>query len=330
MVHIKTGALKLRSFAYFAAFAFVFFALLSSSGPAAQAILDGLKISALVLVPSLFPLSVVSGMIVRLKIAEPLCAYLGKPFKKMFGVSENAVLAFLIGLAGGYPLGILAATDMYKNARISAHDLKKLSCFCSNCSPSFIFGVAAPHLSAHSPVLDTSKTALLLLGAHILSALVSGLVFSEFAAESKGAVQNFPKSPEHKAFTFTSALTESVESSAIAMLRLTAYISLFYMLNRILLSFIMINFIKNLTGLKSIFVLLSGVLEFSTGVLSLGAGRGDFALCAFFISFGGLCVAMQSASILRETGIKIRYYIFSKLFQGAAAYIFVYIALSLL
>lgn len=323
-MHIKSSALNFRNFAYLSAFALIFFTLIISSDIAAEAALDGLKTSALVLVPSLFPLSVVSGMLVRLKIAESICVYLGKPFKKLFLISENAVLPFLLGLAGGYPLGILTAADMYKNARISLDDLKKLCCFCSNCSPSFIFAVAVPHFCTQAAFSEPAKIALMLFCTHILSAMFSGIIFTRLISKSETALRDIPNPLKIKSYTFTSALTESVESSAIGMLRLSAYISLFYMFNRLILSSDVI-IIKVLTNIKYMPVLISGILEFSTGVLSLGADSHDIALCAFFISFGGLCVAMQSASILKDTGIKIRYYIFSKLFQGITAYVIVYI-----
>jgi len=320
---MKTGEYHLKNITLFFAFAFVFAYLLIYSGTAAGAMLEGLKISAAVLIPSLFPLSVVSGMIVRLEIAEPVCRRAGKAFKAFFRVSENCVLPFVLGIAGGYPLGVIVAADMYKNGRISRGDLKKIVLFCSNCSPAFIVGVAAPYLSNTGAGFAATKIALVLLSAHIFAAVFVGFLFSRLYFHSdEESRQKYDGAPK-KTYSFSSAFIESVETSAISMLRLAAYISLFYMLNKLLLStniFIIFTDINNFVNIKAF---VSGILEFSTGVLALDMLLKSLPVAAFLISFGGLCVAAQSASVLNGTGVKIRHYIFAKLAQGVMAYIIV-------
>jgi sporulation integral membrane protein YlbJ len=317
---IKTGVLKLKRILYFAAFLIAFAALLIYSKTAATAALDGLKISAAVLIPSLFPLSVISGMTIRLGIAEPICAKIGKPFKKLFGVSENGAIAFVLGLLGGYPLGITTAVDLYKNSKVTGNDLKRLICFCSNCSPAFIVGVAAPRF-AGAPQ-NIGKISALLFIAHVSAAITAGIIFKNIPLSEPDTFYNARnRAKPRKPYTFASAFTESVEVSAASMLKLAAYISLFYIINKLILSSYLIAMIEEIHGMQNAGALTAGVLEFSTGILNLVKSIKSLPAAAFLLGFGGFCVAAQSASALKDTDVGIKYYVFAKLFQGAAAYI---------
>lgn len=320
MVDLGTGLLRFRRALFFSVFLLLFAAILFYSKNVAAAALEGLKISAAVLIPSLFPLSVLANMIVRLGIAEPICKKLGKGFKKLFGVSGNGAVAFAIGILGGYPLGILAAADLYKCSKIGKTDLSRLVCFCSNCSPAFIFSVAAPRFTAGTD-LRSAEIAFMLFSVHIASAVFTGILFKNLSApdvltdtENTAGGLFLPK------HSFASAFTESVEASAMAMLRLTAYISLFYIINIILKSSFVITYIAGLTGISRFGTFAAGILEFSTGILSLDRSAASLPAASFMIGFGGLCVAAQSASGLRESGCGIGRYLLAKLFQAVTSY----------
>ena len=71
-----------------------------------------------------------------------------------------------------------------------------------------------------------------------------------------------------------------------------------------------------------------------TGILELGCGIGamegaaltpvNLAACAFLIGFGGISVAMQTASVLSGTNIKVSRHIVGRLLNGGISAFIVY------
>jgi len=79
------------------------------------------------------------------------------------------------------------------------------------------------------------------------------------------------------------------------------------------------TYIAGLTGISKLGTYGAGILEFSTGILSLDRSTASLPAASFIIGFGGLCVAAQSASGLRESGCGIGHYLLAKLFQAVTS-----------
>lgn len=68
--------------------------------------------------------------------------------------------------------------------------------------------------------------------------------------------------------------------------------------------------------------LLSGVLELSNGVCSLGPWAQSplgLAVCAFLLGWGGFSVHCQTAALLEGSGLRLGPYLGAKLLQGAVS-----------
>ena len=70
-------------------------------------------------------------------------------------------------------------------------------------------------------------------------------------------------------------------------------------------------------------IFLSGVLELSGGTALLAQAAlprvSAFALCSFFLAFGGVGVAAQVASVMQDAGLRVHGYLRAKLLQGVLA-----------
>lgn len=97
---------------------FIFF-----SGAVRASVSNSLILCAKILIPSLFPFFVLSGMIGDMGLAS------------LFGV-ENA--AMLTGLICGYPLGARAVCEYYNEGSLSQSQANKLLLCTSNASPAFL------------------------------------------------------------------------------------------------------------------------------------------------------------------------------------------------
>lgn len=64
-----------------------------------------LSLCAELIIPSLFPFFVLSGLLNRLGFAAAIARQLAKPAARLYSVSGAGATAFFMGLVGGYPLG---------------------------------------------------------------------------------------------------------------------------------------------------------------------------------------------------------------------------------
>lgn len=245
-------------------------------------------------IPSLFPFFVLSILLTsgltgrNLPILRPLATLTGIP------IGSESIL--LTGLLGGYPVGAQAVSSAYSRGAISENEAQRMMVFCNNAGPAFIFGMTAS-------LLPSPGHAWLLWLIQIFSALLTGLLLP-------GRVSRRINQPTVKQPTVTQALT--------AALRIMATVCGWVVLFRTVLAF----------GQHWLFwllpawlqALLTGLLELANGCFSLiivdNIGL-RFLLCAGMLSFGGLCVWLQTVSVSGH--VPMRFYIPGKLLQSAIA-----------
>ena len=154
--------------------------------------------------------------------------------------------------------------------------------FCNNAGPAFLFGIIAPQFS------DTSAGWKLWL-IHILSALTVGAVLP---GGSTGRVR--PGSPA--LITLSGAVTQGIR----VMAQICGWVVLF----RVLIAFLRKWLLCLLTAELQVVIL--GLLELTNGCCCLsqiGSGELRFIAAAVMVSFGGLCVWMQTGSVTGCLGL---------------------------
>jgi hypothetical protein len=154
--------------------------------------------------------------------------------------------------------------------------------FCSNAGPSFLFGIVGPFFSG--PVVPW-----ILWAVHILSAILVGVLLpggSRKAAQT-GTLQKV-------------SVPNVLEKAVRTMALICGWVILF----RVILGFLD----KWVFGVMPPWcrVILSGILELSNGCLMLDRIRSlplRFLAAGMILSFGGLCVAMQTMAICGDLRI---------------------------
>lgn len=272
----------------------VLFAMLVQAPLVRNAVTAGLRLAIGSLVPSLFAFSVVAQLLVRMQLMRPL-ERLAAPLWRKLHLPEASLTAFLLGAAGGYPLGAQTVASLYTAGQLGKSEAEEALGFTNNCGLAYVVSVLAPILG-----LDLSD-ALKLYAVHIFAALFSAVALHWLYGSVKDvAVQN-RKVPA--AESFASALTASVGNAAVSMLTLSGFVCLFFVISALirLLPVSLPNFVF-------------GVLELSAGVAALE--RGDLALAAFLIGFGGVCVLCQTAAVTAMNKLRLQRYLLGKLLQG--------------
>lgn len=255
---------------------------------------QGIELCLQTVVPSLFPFFFLTNLLTSTLSGCP--SRVLRPLGKLFGVPAGTESLVLTGLLGGYPAGAQGVAQCVQAGQLSQEEANRLLAFCNQPGPAFLFGMAS--------FLFPAKWMIWLLWAILLlSALLTAQFFSEPRSKSGFSVAAERKVP-------SSALTSALRAIGIVC----GWVVLF----RVLLAFLSRWILWLLP--REMQVLLTGLLELTNGCLlwdRIAGLRLRFAIAAGIMSFGGLCVTMQTLSLLR--GLSAKYYLLGKLVQTCIA-----------
>lgn len=255
---------------------------------------EGLEQCIRVIMPSLFPFFIVSTYLNTALLGHkiPLLHAIGKWLR----IPNGGESILLIGLTGGYPVGAQLIAQAHRNQQISKRTYEILLGYCNNAGPAFLFGIAGS--------LFTSKiTAFTLWGIHIMSAIITGFLLPK------------PKVEEiHWNTRADVSLINAVKKSINVCASTCSWIIIF----KILLAYLTawLSSISN----HPILIFISGLLELSNGCLQLSQLTSEplrFILCSVFLSFGGICVLLQTFSVTDGLGLGL--YLPGKIIQTAVS-----------
>ena len=257
---------------------------------AAAACREGIQLCIQVLIPSLFPFFLVSCLLTDALANTPLP--LLRPIERLCRIPAGSGCLLLTGLLGGYPAGAQSVGLAYRTGRISRTDGERMISFCSNAGPAFLFGMVAPFF-------DNPVHPWLLWAVHILSALLAG-----FLIPGDGA--KFSPASENHGITAVQAMDKSIRSMA----SVCGWVILFRMVLGLFEPAL------SSTSSEEFRIILSGLLELSNGCIRLDGVQPTgfrFFLASGMLSFGGICVTMQTGSVCG--GLSMKRYIPGKLLQ---------------
>lgn len=235
---------------------------------------DGIDMCMRSLIPSIFPFIIVSSYLTQNLIGRHLAVM--RPINKLCRIPKGFESLFLIGIIGGYPTGAQSVYHAYQTGTLKRTDAQRMIIICNNAGPSFIFGIIGRFFSS-------SITVWALWGIHILSAVIIGMILPGNKNEWKILGQGQKKS-----------FITIVQNGAKTMLNICSWVILF----RILIAYTNKLFVQNMNSAQ--ITLVHGFLELANGCLSLGKIPNEpvrFVLCSAMLSFGGLCVFLQTSSV---------------------------------
>lgn len=252
---------------------------------------EGLQLCLQTVIPALFPFFILSTMINSRLLGRSID--LMGPVCRLCKIPNGAESLFLLGILAGYPVGAQLITQAYKQGSITKATAKRLLGFCNNAGPAFMFGMFAP-------CFENPAVPWVLWGIQIGSALCVGWILST-ESDVSGKLIPLPYT------TLPQALQSAIKNIATVC----GWIIVF----RVLLVFCQRWFMWIFpTDLQ---ILFSGLLELSNGCIQLrelSIPGLQFVLAAFLLSFGGLCVVMQTYSATDSLGLG--YYFPGKILQA--------------
>jgi len=288
------------------------------SSAAAQ---DGITICSSLIIPSLFPFFVLSSLLVSLGFAAILGDWMKPWMWPVFRLNGSCASALILGAIGGYPVGARTAAQLYEDRQCTKEDALRLSAFCNNCGPAFLFSVAG------CGVFSSKTAGFLLLGTHIAAACLVGFFARFYSFKTETRV--LPSNLRQKA-SFSAVFPDCVKDSFSATLNVCAFVILFSVLLRLsscsgLLPWCAEHLARILPGSVSpelCHSLIAGIFELSTGIYTLtevSSAPLALPLAAFLLGWGGLSVHCQSLPFLNRCVSSLAPYFAGKLLQGLLA-----------
>ena len=259
--------------------AFGFLILILDAKTAIIGAQDAINLCQRSVIPSLFPFIVLSNLVTSglYGSTSPLL----RPLGKLLGIPKGSEGIFLTGILGGYPTGAQAVQNAWTQGALSIEDARRMLGFCNNAGPAFLFGILAPFF-------PRGRLWLLWI-IHILSAVITGVLLPGRRDGCIGKICAEKSSP-----------VTAVKGSVAVMGYICGWIVLF----RVLFAFLSrwVLWLIPAEGQVSIY----GLMELAGGCCSLNYVADPslrFVICSAMLACGGLCVAMQTASVTDKLGM---------------------------
>lgn len=249
----------------------------------AAAAMDCAKLAVGVVLPSLFPMLVLTSVLVSTGVVSKL------------GTIPST---FAIGLLSGYPVGASVVEELANRGTVTREEAARMLPWCNNTGPAFIVGVVGTAMWG-SPAVGW-----LLYACHAASAAIVGaLLFRK-----QRGLSHLP-ALQKSVLSFPEALTEGVKKAAVSCMNITAFIVFFG---------VIIALIEHFTG--PLPPLVVGALEMTQGVrraaLMSAPTALQLAVQSGLMGFAGISVYFQVRSV---TTLPTGPYLRGKLLQGGIA-----------
>lgn len=258
-----------------------------------SAVSQSLETCATVIIPSLFPMLVISRIINEIKTPDAILRYIKKPLNKIFGLSENCFQSILTGLTGGYPVGVKNAVVLYRNDNISLDEAQKLALFCV--SPGIAFSVTV----IGSCMFRSNAIGIRIFIANILADLTLAFLLKN-KKNPLYAQKQITFTDKH----FSQILSESISESTSAIFSMCAWICFFSVINALLTTCI------HNTHIKKALLIFGEV----TNAVSFCSENKNILLTAFCSGFSGFCIIFQLIKDLNFLSVRISSFILSRCF----------------
>lgn len=264
-------------------------------------------------IPSLFPFLVCSGIFSASGAAKILSRYLSPLMRPLFGVSGCGAVAFLCGIVSGYPVGAACAADLYRSGECTKTEAERICAFCNNSGPLFVISVVG------CGFLKNITYGKYLYAAHILAALLTGIIFRLYKPFSAPRIKALPHASIADAKSTARLLGSAFDTAVFTMLKICGFVIFFSVVTATLpkspATPIIHAFLEITGGLKSICE-----LEIDPYVL--------LSVISFFTAFSGLSVILQVSSVISPVGLSLSPYILGKLVQGSISAVLIRIMLN--
>lgn len=277
------------------------------------------------LFPYLFPLFVLSELLITFGFVDIL-GFLGQNIvQKLFKAEKQASYVFILSMLTGFPSSAKYLSQLYDNKEIEENQVSKILMFTHFSNPLFVVGTIA------ITFLKNIKLAGLILFCHYIPNIIIGIIFRKYhpikKENTKSSFSNVIKTLKaNSKQKLGTILGKAIINSINTLLLILGTVSIFLVITSIL------NTIFNFGPVPN--AIINGIIEMSQGLkfvslLSIPL-RLKTTLSVMIISFGGLSVHLQIMSILSNTKIKYWPFLSARIIHSAISGMLTYLLFPIL
>lgn len=269
--------------------------LIYNNDLAAKGAIEGMRMCFNTIIPALFPFIFLTNYMISCQIKGN--SNLARAVGKLFLIPENCEDLLIPILLGGYPLGVIAVARAYKLRRISKECANRMLLYCNNPGPAFIFGIMGK-------VFQSRTIPVTLWFIQILCCLTLSSIYPSYES---GSSVNIEKS------SISKVMNQSLQSAST----ICGWVILFKILLALLPNF------ENYRIFSGIKIATIGCIELTNGCLTLASIQNSnlkFIIASVLLGFGGICVMMQSISLM--DGLSKKNYYIGKCVNGILAAVY--------
>ena len=270
------------------------------------------------MVPTLLPFMILSGIMIRMNLTERFVGLLHPLLHRIYGTSRNGSYTIIMGFLCGFPMGARIVGELYEQHKLSREESALLLSFCNNIGPIYFLSYVIPTLGIDNP----GRPFLLMYGIPLLYGFLL-MRIRPWMTRKVSSCENHPEARSLQArqpgsCSLLAAIDASVLSGLIGIARLGGYMVFFNLLNIVFQPFQHVN-----TNILNIYRCL---LEITSGIDCSGRSI-NFAIL-ILLPFGGFSCIAQTYSMIRQTDLSLRPYLYHKAVQTAitaACYLLLYL-----
>lgn len=277
---------------------------------AIEAASNGLLLWYQKMLPTLLPFAILSYIFIHSGILDSFAKLVHKVIKWILPVSEAGVYPLFAGFLFGFPLGSKIASELVLSGKMSKEEGQRLYAICNNISPLFI----------SSFILESSLGRSDLKLPTFLILYVPPLLYYRLTTlprhVKKTEIHNTKNTTSRSQINFK-IIDAGIMNGFETLTKLGGYIMIFAILAQMTMMIPVSS-----ESLRSILI---GMMEITNGVAHAAKAPLPFdvkyPLIMLYTAFGGLSGLAQTASMTKEAGFKISYYIRTKIICSAVSFL---------
>lgn len=279
-------------------FIIIEFLILINSKTVITSIIQSTKLFIINIFPSLFPTMVIGTFLVKNNICLIIPKFIKYIFNKLFNFDDNVTSLYIISILCGTPSSSMFINEYLEKGLIDEKTAENLI-YCTHfINPLFVIGAIG------IGVFNSFKTGIIMLLLLYTSNFIKAFILRN----------NFNKNNKQINYIKNENIISTLSNSIIKSIN-----SLLLILGIIIMFNILITLILNIFNLNNFtYTVINGILEMTSGIIKLKDLNINYYLKIFlsyyFLTFGGICIQLQTLSMLTQKKIRYFKYLIFRLF----------------
>ena len=296
------------------------------------------------MIPTLLPFMILSGILIRMNLSDSFARLFAPLLRPVFRLSDSCLYVLVIGFLCGFPMGARVTAESLQHGKLSKREASLMLAFCNNIGPIYFSGFVLTLFPAAKPLPFWAGMYLLPL---LYGLFLRRMVYRDIPCPAPAAGRSVPASASrassgpralsagffsssssgtqipHTALSGRSLMAqtqEAVTSALVSQASLGGYMILFNLMNLLPDLFLP-------AGAVLPRALCGCLLEITSGLSGLGPANAFWGFV--LLPFGGLSCIFQTYSMIRDTGLSLRLYVFHKCVQTMLAFVYYAVLFSL-